>query len=71
MVSNDDEVDTQFPNIDDSDTENTESFRVFTKHTIKELAAAENSDSDEFPNNCIDVQATWTHQDTQMIGEIW
>ena len=53
MIPSDDEDDDQYPNIDDSDTENSESLRVFIEHTITELVAAENKDSDEFQNHCL------------------
>ena len=69
MTPSDDEADDQHPKINDSDIDNTESLRVFIKHTIKELAAAESSDSDEFQSTYMDIQGKCGHQDFQMIGK--
>ena len=69
MTPSDDEADDQHPKINDSDIVNAESLRVFIKHTIKELVAAESSDSDEFQSTCMDIQGKCGHQDFQMIGK--
>ena len=48
MISSDDETDDQYPSIEANDSEDVESLRDFIKHTIKELAAADNNYSNEF-----------------------
>ena len=61
MIPSDDEVDDQCPNIHDSDIENTESLRVFIKHTIKKLIAAESSDSEKIQKRRMTIKLDIPH----------